>query len=33
MVRRIAPEVTTATVTDAASLEAAAGLVGQRVTA
>ncbi len=33
MVRRIAPEVTTATVTDAASLESAVELLGQRVTA
>jgi [acyl-carrier-protein] S-malonyltransferase len=33
MVKRIAPGVATATVTDAASLEAAAGLVGERVTA
>ena len=33
MVRRIAPEVETATVTDAASLESAVELVGQRVTA
>jgi [acyl-carrier-protein] S-malonyltransferase len=32
MVRRIAPEVTTATVTDAASLDGAVELVGQRVT-
>jgi [acyl-carrier-protein] S-malonyltransferase len=33
MVKRIAPDVTTATVTDAASLDAAVELVGQRVTA
>jgi [acyl-carrier-protein] S-malonyltransferase len=33
MVKRIAPEVTTASVTDAATLEAAVGLIGQRVTA
>lgn len=33
MVRRIAPEVRTATVTDAASLDAAVELLGQRVTA
>jgi [acyl-carrier-protein] S-malonyltransferase len=33
MVRRIAPEVTTATVTDAATLDSAVELLGQRVTA
>ena len=33
MVRRIAPDVTTATVTDAATLVGAVGLVGRRVTA
>ena len=33
MVRRIAPEVTTATVTDAATLDVAVKLIGQRVTA
>ncbi len=33
MVRRIAPEVTTATVTDAATLDGAVKLIGQRVTA
>jgi len=33
MVKRIAPDVATATVTDAASLDAAVGLVGERVTA
>jgi [acyl-carrier-protein] S-malonyltransferase len=33
MVKRIAPEVTTATVTDAAGLDAAAELIGPRVTA
>jgi [acyl-carrier-protein] S-malonyltransferase len=33
MVRRIAPAVETATVTDAASLDAAVDLLGQRVTA
>jgi [acyl-carrier-protein] S-malonyltransferase len=33
MVRRIAPEVTTATVTDAATLDGAVKLIGQRVSA
>jgi [acyl-carrier-protein] S-malonyltransferase len=33
MVRRIAPDVTTATVADAATLDAAIDLLGQRVTA